>query len=280
VREKNGSDRRLTEDHVRRSRLRALLAVTVLAAVLGGAMWTAGATGTSQPPEFWRCVAHEEGLFKDSKCSAVAEEAKGAYEAKPGVGELGNFSAASVAFETGKALELQSNTLTLICSGVKMTGFFNIGGAERVRATLKGCHVGTEKCSSAGQLAGTIVSVELSGMLGWLQEATREVGLDLAGPAGVIAEFECFKKSETFTAPTLQLRGSAIGKLAGNVGTYSKKFTLTFADGAGTEIESFEGGAPDVLVLRHIASEAEEPIALVHLAFKGSSVGALDAREA
>jgi hypothetical protein len=259
--------------------VRALIALTVLAAILSGAIWTAGATGTRQPPEFWRCVPRAAGLYKDGKCSIPAVEESGRYEAKAGVGELGNFTAAAKAFEPGKALELRSSELTMICAGVKMAGFFNEFGAEKVLLTLKGCHVGTEKCSSSGQAAGTIASGQLSGALGWLHEGKQEVGLDLTAPSGVIAEFECFKTSQTFTGPTLQLRGSAIGQLAGNVGTYSKAFTLTFAQGPGTEIESFEGGSPDVLELRHIAGETEEPAEPLHLALKGGSVGALNARE-
>jgi hypothetical protein len=118
----------------------------------------------------------------------------------------------------------------------------------------------------------------LSATLGWVNEGKFEVGLDFASEAGPLAEFECYKPTEKFTAANLQLRGSMIAQLRGDVGTFSKKFTLTFGTPTEPEIESFEGGTPDVPSLYRAQGETEERIEPVHLALAGSSVGMLAAR--
>jgi hypothetical protein len=251
--------------------------LALVAAAIAGAVSVVGALAAGQPPVFWRCVPHEGGGYADAKCSKFALEERGKYEAKKGVTiEIDGFSA------TGKALELQSHTqpFTLTCAGSAMVGRFWETGAHSVKLTLKGCKSGTLICTSPGMAAKTIASNALSATLGWANEGKFEIGLDFANEAGAgpIAEFECYKSTEKFTSANLQLRGSMIARLRGNVGTFSKKFTLTFAEGAGTEVESFEGGAPAVPSLYRVQGATEEPIEAVHGALAGSSVGMLAAR--
>jgi hypothetical protein len=254
---------------------RYVLLALGLAAAVAGAVSVVGAFAAGQPPVFWRCVAHEGGLWGDAKCSKSALEERGKYESRQGVTiGLENFTA------SGKTIELQSHTqpFTLHCYSAAMQGSFRETGAHAVKLTLKGCKSGTEICTSPGMTAKTIASNALSATLGWVNEGSFEVGLDFVSEAGPIAEFECYKSTEAFTSANLQLRGSMIAQLRGNVGIFSKKFTLTFATGAGTEIENFEGGTPDVPSLYRVQGETEEPIETVHLALAGSSVGMLSAR--
>ncbi len=200
--------------------------LAVLGTLLVGAISVVNAGAAPQPPVFWRCVPHEGGEYKDAECTKYTEGA-GRYSEERGAGAVGGFSA------TGRALELQtqSHAFTLTCASSRLQGTFTVEGPYEVSLTLKGCHAGSDVCSSAGMPARTIVSGKLAGDLGWLHEDADEAGVDLAGEAGPISEFECYAPSDKFTAANLQLRGSMIGQLAGDVGTFSKKFSLTFARG-------------------------------------------------
>ncbi len=253
----------------------AVVGLALVGAAIAGAVSVVGALAAGPPPVFWRCVPHEGGVYADSKCSKGALEERGKYEAHRGVSiEIAGFSASS------KPIELQSHTqpFTLTCYSAAMQGSFWETGAHAVKLTLKGCKSGTQICTSPGAAAKTIVSNALSATLGWVNEPKFEVGLDFVSEAGPTAEFECYKSTEKFTSANFQLRGSMIAQMRGNVGAFSKKFTLTFAAGAGTEIESFEGGAPAVPSLYRVQGETEERIEAVHLALAGSSVGMLLAR--
>jgi hypothetical protein len=246
-----------------------------VAVAAAGAVSGVRALAAEPPPVFWRCVAHEGGLYADSKCSKAAVDESGRYEAREGV------TTTIEAFSgSGKPVELQTHAqpFTLTCYSAAIKGKFRLTGAVSVTLTLKGCKTGTKICTSPGATAKTIVSNPLSASLGWVNEGKFEIGLDFASESGPIAEFECYKSTEAFAGANLQLRGSMIAQLRGDVGTFSKKFTLTFAAGAGTEIESFEGGAPAVPSLYRLEGATEEPIEPVHLAIAGSSIGMLSAR--
>ena len=255
---------------MRRYALLALLAVAI-----AGAAWVVGALAAGQPPVFWRCVPKGAGSWGDAKCSKPAIEERGKYESKPGVPiEIESFTA------SGKEIVMQTHTqpFALGCYSAAMEGSFWETGAHSVKLTLKGCKSGTEICTSPGASAKTIVSNSLSAALGWVNEGKFEIGLDFGSEAGPIAEFECYKPTEKFTSANFQLRGSMIAQLRGDVGTFSKKFTLTFGTATEREIESFEGGTADVPSLYRVQAETEERIEPAHLALAGTSIGMLSAR--
>lgn len=252
-------------------RVRALAVLMTAAVVSLGALAAVNAGASGSGPVFWRCVPRGGGVFVDAKCSRSALEEHGRYEAEQGVTfEHEGFAA------SGGALELRApeSGFTLTCTRSEIVGRFLTSGMREAKLTLKGCKSGTEVCTSPGLPAKTIATGTLTGGLGWIDEAKFEAGLDFkpAAEGAPVAEFECYKAAEGFTAANLQLRGSAIGQLREDIHTFTKKFTLTFASGAGTEIRSFEGAPADVLALYRVSEASEEPIEPVQMALKGSSV--------
>ncbi|MCW3056336.1 MAG: hypothetical protein JWO21_305, partial [Solirubrobacterales bacterium] len=123
-----------------------------------------------------------------------------------------------------------------------------INGAKTVKGvvvTFTGCKESVFKanCNSAGAAAGEIVTNELSGEIGYVNKATKAVGLDLKPVGELFAEFNC-----TGGLLKLKVKGSVIGKLS-PVNTATKEFKLEFKlAGVGKqEIEKFETGLKDTL---------------------------------
>jgi hypothetical protein len=115
-------------------------------------------------------------------------------------------------------------------------------GTVTIKST--GCEAVKYKCTTTGAAKGEIVTSVLSVTLGYIDKATKEVGLDSASPTGApFAEFAC----GPFKVVT---RGSVIGKVT----PINKKvkppnhFTLKYTQAKGKQKPSkFEGGPTDVL---------------------------------
>lgn len=139
--------------------------------------------------------------------------------------------------------------LTVTCKAAKSTGE-STGTKTSAHniVTFTGCTSSFGgSCNTKGKAAGEIVTNELSGEIGYVNKANKEVGLELHPTSGtVFATFECgaFLKNE--------VRGSIIGALTPinkKVKT-TEHFTVKYEKGAekGTQkITKFEGGSEDVL---------------------------------
>lgn len=91
------------------------------------------------------------------------------------------------------------------------------------RAYFHECNEGTN---------GELKSVKLKGTIGYINQATKEVGLLLTPETG--------REWINLSGKALKLYGSVVGIL-GNVNTKSKTFKLVFTDPAVTQIEDAEG---------------------------------------
>jgi hypothetical protein len=116
------------------------------------------------------------------------------------------------------------------------------GGVVTVRFT--GCAVKSFPCNSPGGAAGEIVTHPLTATLGYVSREPKEVGLDLANPAGaLIAEFQCVNILAS-------VKGSVIGLITpiNKLLAPPKHFTLKFMQKKGIQkIINFAGGPPDFL---------------------------------
>lgn len=164
----------------------------------------------------------------------------------------------SVTLQTAKGAKLTCAGET---SGGSYTGDKTVGG---VVLKLTGCALAGEKCSSAGALAGEIVSRSLEGALGVDQlgasESKNKLGLDLfgTGGGGSVAEFSC--------GPTaVALRGSVIVPVTANKMASSSALEFKASKGK-QKPESFAEGATDVLE----ASFAGAPFEAIGLTLAGT----------
>jgi hypothetical protein len=132
---------------------------------------------------------------------------------------------------------------------VKCTADTNAGevtgpttGLVRIRFT--GCESKTFPCNSPGAAAGEIVTTVLSGILGYVNRETKEVGLDLSNPAGaLLAEFQCVNLR-------FAVRGSVIGKVTpvNKPVIPPSRFIVKFVQKAGKQsIMKLAGGPVDIL---------------------------------
>jgi hypothetical protein len=209
-----------------------LLAAFVVAAV-------AVSSASAALPEYKVCAKAVKvgktftGGFTDKTCTTVSETKTGKYELEPGLGKK------TAIKTTAKASKLETEGAgTVECKSSKSTG--ETAGTKEVKNNIvefKTCTSLGKKCTSAGQKAGTIKTVALSGVLGYISKAPLKVGLDLtAEKGGNSAEFSC----EGLGVRTF---GSVIGQQSGDINAISKTFTLTFNETGGKqEITKFEGG--------------------------------------
>ena len=159
------------------------------------------------------------------------------------VGAMGMVAACFTAATTSKVTRLEtSGRLAILCSGGSASGA--VTGEQRVTLTLtlSGCKLHGFPCSNTST-AGTIVTSALTGVLGYLVQATKQVGLDLKPAGATVVEFLCGNV-------TVLVQGSVVGRIS-PVNTTVRPpatFKLVFAQTAGKEkFGELEGGPPDVL---------------------------------
>jgi hypothetical protein len=120
---------------------------------------------------------------------------------------------------------------------------------------LTGCEALGFKCATEGAAAGEIVSNVLSTTLGYIDQATKEVGIAAeAASGGSIAEFKCGAISVTES-------GSVIGRLTpvDKKVKAGKPFRLKLRQAKGKQKpRAFEGGPTDVLMVSTAGLPPEE----------------------
>jgi hypothetical protein len=113
---------------------------------------------------------------------------------------------------------------------------------DLVTVTFTGCETSGIKCNSAGGAAGEIKTNQLASLLGYINAATKETGVDLSpAVAGAnVAEFEC-------AGIKIVVRGSVIGVIT-PLNKKTKAYTVKFVQKAGKQkVTKLEGGPKDVL---------------------------------
>ncbi len=145
---------------------------------------------------------------------------------------------------TLKATTLETvGTLKITCTGGSDAGEITGPKTLTVRIKFTGCMLNGLRCGSGA--AGEIETPPLIGTLGYIKQATKDVGLDLSQPAG--APFMAFTCNEDLT---VVVQGSVIGTirpLNKNVAP-PKHFTLKFTQKKGKQKPTkFEVGPVDVL---------------------------------
>lgn len=196
-------------------------------------------------PAFGRCVkaAKGTGEYEDAKCVGGAG-GEGKFNWIEGPGPNPKFTS------TGTTTTLEGvGGAKVTCK--KSTGSGEYTGAKSLTESIAftGCTLPSKAtCQSAGAAAGEIVTSQLSGALGFIQdqsgpndELLMSVGLDLSSGAALVAA-ECGGASEPVT-----VTGSVIGAL-GKVNAMSSSLKMTATQSAGKQSpESFEEEAKDTL---------------------------------
>ncbi|HSZ13962.1 MAG TPA: hypothetical protein VK790_07995 [Solirubrobacteraceae bacterium] len=146
---------------------------------------------------------------------------------------------------------LKPSTVEVAGGGIKVscTGGSNAGEVTgpkslTVKIKLVGCTVNAVPCRS-GVTAGEIETSTLTGTLGYINAAKKQVGLDLSQPAGAL--FMTFVCGEDLT---VDVKGSVIGtiKPVDKVLAPPKRFSVKFAQKKGIQKPTkLEGAAVDIL---------------------------------
>jgi hypothetical protein len=224
------------------------------AAVLNGSLSEAEAriVRTEQEiPLFGRCEKVEgvregktityPGRYSAAGCFTEALESlkPGRYEWSPGPGRMGGFSGAS-----GRVTIETSGGTRILCESGSARGDYTAAKTESIALALSGCEqTSTHQSCQSAATAGEIRTATLIGKLGFTKDGEPvkpAVGVDLAPPAGSVAQFECGGVSRT-------LSGSVIGALS-PIDSTSAGSTLAFKQAKGHQSpEAFEGGPADTL---------------------------------
>jgi len=145
---------------------------------------------------------------------------------------------------TSKSKEVRIETVgktTVTCKASTDAGKVTGPKAAVIKLRFTGCEARSAPCSNAGP--GEVLTSTMSGTLGYISRAARQVGFDFVFPGAAIASFTCGN-----------LRVSIVGSIIGRILPVDKKvnpptpFTLAFVQAAGKQkFTKLEGGAVDVL---------------------------------
>jgi len=229
--------------------MRIFTLLTVLGALVASVA-TAVAAAAAEPA-FFECAKVGSGEFTSKTCSGGGP---GKFSLKEGTGRKLTFSLKS------SLVELNSEAVEVSCLKTKLSGentsATTVGG---VFIKMSGCaEFPMISCTSSGQKPGVILLGPLSGSLGYLNKAAKEVGVDLTGEGGhPLGEFAC-------AGTDFQLKGSVIGLRGGDIDAVSKTFSLKFGG-----FDAFEGGELELPTLVDL-STAKEESATLKATFRGS----------
>lgn len=206
----------------------------------------AAATASASLPTWYECakapkVGREHlGNYNDKLCTEPNAEGKGKYILREGGGRDKHTRGKSHA--TVFHVKTWLGDATIECGSSKDSAITQEPNrVVDVESTLKKCEAfgsHDERCSSAGKKPGEVRLHAMRGELGYLDEATPEVGLKLwleSEPGGVFAEFTCGTNLE------VQVSGSIIGVVQGDINTVSKPAEIVFASGEYLGTIDYEG---------------------------------------
>jgi alpha-tubulin suppressor-like RCC1 family protein len=185
------------------------------------------------------------GAFTNNGCTATSTSRTGKYEWTAGP------SRRAFTGSGGTVKLVGSGGAKITCAGSSSSGEYASETEMVATLTLTGCaNAAHASCQSSGQASGAIVSNELSGALGYIDEASGQAGVELsAKTAGALASFEC-------GAEPVLLAGSLVGAISADKMT--AKPALKFAASQGHQVPlALEGHAPGALTLTRGANQAE-----------------------
>lgn len=218
-----------------------------VAAVVGAFAATA-ATAAASEPAFFECAKVASGAFTSKSCTVGGA---GKFELKEGIATKRTFSAKS------KTVKLDAKLLSMFCKAGKITGEYTspttVGDVVMTLGPCREVHMTPAvPCTSAGQKSGTVAIGPMSGTLGYVDKATKEVGMDFVaeGP-GPLTELSC----NLADTPEYRLTGSVFALRSGDIDTIVKKFALQI-DEQGHQ--SFEGGGPNLPTLTELSTGEEQ----------------------
>jgi hypothetical protein len=203
-------------------------------------------------PEFGRCVKVEgvkegktkvyDGSYSDPGCLVPSKG--GEYEWSTGPGANAGFTATA-----GKStLETLGGASALSCTHAAVAGSYTGAKTATATATFTGCKLlaGKQSCQSPGEGSGEIVTGQLQGSLGFVEDLVEKeqliasAGLDLSHSPDLLTA-ECSGGAKVAVA------GSVIAPY-GTIDKTSSTNSLTFSASGGKQSpEAFEEGAKDVL---------------------------------
>jgi len=218
--------------------MKRMFLIGLLALLASSACAAAPIAAQAESPEIGRCVkkTKAEGVgYSNAGCTTTGTGTKAKYEWQPGVVKGGFTSAeATTVIET-------TTKIKITCQAATDHGELTGPKTDTEQITLTGCESSGIKCSSVGQAEGTIVTATLKSVLGYINKAKKEVGVDLEGISSpVFAEFNCGPVS-------VVISGSVIAKVT-PVNKMTTTYSELFAASKGKQkIEKFEKRPKDTL---------------------------------
>lgn len=174
------------------------------------------------------------GLGASSATAALPE-----YVSKSGghEGSLDISIPGTITMHTTSGIEIQCKygAMVAILSGSTLRGTARLGQCELD-------FLGKYSCRNGGTESENWILAHLTGKLGYIEKATKKVGVELAGETGETAILASGIHCALLTTSGTSIIGHVIGKI-GPVNTLTKHFTLEYAEKGGIqEIGNFEGG--------------------------------------
>lgn len=206
------------------------------------------ASASAEFPEYKTCikaVPKNTGNFSDKNCSvkvggtgkyelgAWNQGKKLAFKGKNGVSTLDSYIPENEAtFWTGGTI-----VGTVTCKSAKSAGELTGPKTSTVTVEFKTCASEGKKCTSPAAKSGVIKTKLLTATLGFIEGGVGS-NVDVESGVGKSAEFNC-------EGLEISTTGSVIGVNTGNIDTFSKEGTQTFAvNGKGGQQVPF-GGFPN-----------------------------------
>ncbi len=205
------------------------LGLASVVVLLGGL----SAAGASASPAWYFCAKANkgpsgyEGHYSNSTCTGYVATG-GSYELVAGIAKGKSFKGKGAAAALNVVVPVKGD-LKVECASFQDSGTMlppNMVG--HVTFTFAECSLLGMPCAS-GSKAGTIETSSLSGPLGWLDESSGAIGLELANEAapgsGYVAQFECQGEG------SFRVHGGMIARQLNDIGTVTQSFTWNFAVG-------------------------------------------------
>lgn len=197
---------------------------------------------TATEPAFYECAKVKGGSFEDKQCTREAGTVKGEkYELEEGIRKGKIFKG------KGGEVRLYAPAINapVPCTGSKDEGkLASPTTVEHLVLIFTGCSTMFRPCTSTGAKRGEVRTETLDGRLGEIAP----------GSPGLLASAHTAKGAASIAAMSceglsIEVSGSIVGELSGDVNALSKTFTLSYAEAEDGEpaITQFEGGDPQVL---------------------------------
>jgi hypothetical protein len=233
-----------------------------------GAMLVLGAVSASaamaEEPAIYECAKAPKvekkytGHYSSKKCEASSYHAEGGQKYELQEWNLAAKKGKTKAFKGkggGANLEIEG------VGGVTCTKSTNTGSftgpktAGKITAIFTGCLLHSAPCTSAGAKSGEVKTKALDGIVGYINKAKDEVGVELKAEGGLYeAEFVCGELN-------LRVSGAVVGKVKPPYNHFTKETTLVFEQSGGVQNPTKLEGGPTAALCTEIDEGACHPSA-------------------